>query len=317
MHLEGKCVSDSTYDVNPETEKQAVKILENVTSYIPLVGLSVIWGLAFIAIKILEPLLTPVNMTLLRWFVADAALLALAPFLGKMKQKFDRKDLPRFALVAFANVVSYHLTLNYSESIISAGLAVLMVAVGPVFILILSWFFLGDRHGKQVFMAISLAFTGALILSIGTGLEDGASSISGIIAATGTALSYSVFGVFSKPLVKKYGARPFTIWAGLLGTLMLLPLLSGSFFSQVEALPIYGWEAMLYLSVLSTVAGYMIFYTLVNRGTIAKLSIQLYLVPIVGVVGGVLLLGESLNPFIIFGGAIMLSAVGISTRNRS
>lgn len=283
----------------------------------PLVGLSIIWGLAFIAIKILEPLLSAVNLTLLRWFIADVALIALIPFLGKMKQKFDRKDLPRFALVAFANVVSYHLTLNYSESIISAGLAVLMVAIGPVFIMILSWFFLGDRHGKQVFFAIGLAFTGALVLSIGTGLENGASSISGIIAATGTALSYSVFAVFSKPLVKKYGASPFTIWAGLLGTIMLLPLLSGNFFSQVSTLPLYGWGAMLYLSFLSTVAGYMLFYTLVNRGAIAKLSIQLYLVPIVGVAGGVLILGETLTPFMIIGGAVMLLAVGISTRNRA
>ncbi len=106
-----------------------------------LVMLSIIWGMAFVAIKYLEPVLNPVNLTLLRWFVASAAFLALAPFLGKMKQKFQMRDLPRLALVSFANVVSYHLTLNFSESSISAGLAVLITSMGPVFILLLSWRF--------------------------------------------------------------------------------------------------------------------------------------------------------------------------------
>lgn len=287
--------------------------ISSVFLYLPLIGLSVIWGIAFIAIKILEPLLNPVNLTLLRWFMASAALLALAPFLGKMKQKFERRDLPALILVSFANVVSYHLTLNYSESIISAGLAVLMVAIGPVFILILSWIFLGDRHGRRLIIAISLAFAGAVILSAGTGVENGPGTISGIIAAAGTALSYSVFAVFSKPLVKKYGARPFTIWAGLLGTVMLLPLVSGSFLVQVGALPLSGWLSMAYLSLLSTVAGYMIFYTLIDRGTVSRLSIQLYLVPLVGVLSGILILGETVNIFMIIGGAIMLSAVAVST----
>ena len=286
-------------------------------TYAPLMVLSIIWGMAFVAIRALEPLLTPVNMTLLRWFLASAGFLALAPFFGRLNQKFERRDIPRLLLVAFANVVSYHLTLNYSESQISAGLAVLLVAIGPVFILILSWLFLGERHGRQMIIIVALAFMGALILSLGSEYMMGTSTLAGVLEAFGTALSYSVFAVFSKPLVQKYGARPFTIWAGLLGTVMLIPLISGSFITQVAALPLYGWLSMIYLSVLSTVVGYMLFYTLVNRGAVSKLSIQLYLIPVVGVAGGALLLGESITLFTIIGGAVMLAAVAMSTKLRT
>ncbi len=281
-----------------------------------LVILSIIWGMAFVAIRYLEPFLSPVNMTILRWFLASGAFLILAPFLGRPKQKFQREDIPRFLMVAFANVVAYHLTLNASENAISAGLAVLIVAVGPVFILILSWAFLGERHGATIFMAVALAFVGSLILAVGSDITNGHSTVTGILEAFGTAVSYSVFAVFSKPLVQKYGARPFTIWAGLVGTLMLLPLLSGSFMVQVQALPLYGWLAMLYLSILSTVAGYMLFYTLVNRGAVSRLSVQLYLIPVVGVAGGALLLGEQITVFTLAGGAFMLLAVAISTRRK-
>ncbi len=284
--------------------------------YGPLVALSVIWGMAFVAIKELEPLLSFVNMAILRWIIASAGFLVLAPFMGRMAQKFERKDIPRFLLVSFANVVSYHLTLNASESTISAGMAVLLVALGPVFILLLSWIFLGERHGRQIIAAVALAFSGSIVLAMGSDIMNGSSSLAGILEAVGTAASFSVFAVFSKPLVQKYGARPITIWAGLAGTVMLLPLLSRSFFMQVSALPLNGWLAMLYLSILSTVAGYMLFYTLVNRGTVSRLSIQLYLVPLVGVTGGVILLGEAISWFTVAGGALLLAAVAASTRKK-
>lgn len=285
----------------------------SAVAFILLVALSMIWGMSFVAIKALEPLLTPVNLTLLRWFIAGSALLALTPFMGRLKQRFERKDLPRFLLVSFANVVGYHLTLNYSEGGIPEGMAVLLVALGPVFILVLSWFFLGERHGKRIIAAIVLAFTGSLILAIGSDLANGSGTIPGILEAVGTAFSYSVFAVFSKSLVQKYGAGSFTIWAGLVGTLMLLPLLRGSFFTQIAALPPYGWLYMLYLSIMSTVVGYMLFYTLVNRGAVSRLSIQLYLIPVVGVAGGALLLAEHIGTFTIAGGAVMLTAVALST----
>lgn len=72
---------------------------------------------------------------------------------------------------------------------------------------------------------------------------------------------------------------------------------------------------MLYLSLASTVLGYMIFYTLVNRGSVSRLAVKLYLVPLVGVIGGVLILGESISFYTIGGGIAILVAVAISTGN--
>ncbi len=306
--------------VNPAGGMSAAKLGSPMARAWPvaiLAILSIIWGMAFVAIKYSVTFLSPVNLTLLRWFLASGAFLALAPFLGRLKGRFQLEDLPRLALVSFANVVSYHLTLNFSESSISAGLAVLITSMGPVFILLLSWLFLAERHGKNVLIAVSVAFAGIIILSVGSDMSAGGSSFYGILEAMGTALSYSVFAVFSKPLVMKYGAVPVTIWTGLSGTLMLIPLVSGSFFSQVSSLPIEGWISMLYLSMASTVLGYMIFYTLVNRGAVSRLAVQLYLIPLVGVIGGVVLLGESISVYTVAGGAAILLAVAIATGNLS
>ena len=71
-------------------------------SYALLVILSVIWGFAFVAIRYLDFELSFVDLTLLRWVVASASYLALLPFVGRMKTRFESRDLPRLLVVAFS-----------------------------------------------------------------------------------------------------------------------------------------------------------------------------------------------------------------------
>lgn len=295
--------------------KEPGRALHLFVAYALFIVLSIIWGIAFVAIKILEPFLTPVNLTLLRWLIASAGLLCLAPFVGKLNTRFERRDMPRFLLVTLANVVIYHLAINYSEKTIAPGIAGLLVATGPVFVVILSWLFIGERHTRYIFVAIGLALSGALILSFGEEFSGGVPPLAGVLGAIATAVSYAVFAVFSKPLVQKYGSRPIAVWTGLTGTVMLLPLITRGFFAQVSGLPMIGWISMLYLALLSTVGGYMIFYTLIRRSAVTKVALQLYLIPVISVIGGALILGEQVTVFTVVGGAALLSAVAFSTRS--
>ncbi len=258
--------------------------------------------------------LSPVDLTLLRWIIVSVAFLVLAPFIGKLKVPFQRKDLPRFLVVALSNVVIYHLSLNYAESIVSASLAGLLISLGPVFVVVLSRLSLGEKIGGRLIVALLFALAGAVVLSAGDTLSF--VTLTGPIAVVVTALAYAVYAVLSKPLVGKYGAVPMAIWASLAGTTMLLPLLSGSFLADVSRLTTEGWISVLYLALLSTVLGNTIFYTLVGRKAVSTLSIQLYLIPLVSALGGVFLLGEAVTLYLIFGGAALLVAVALATGTR-
>ena len=259
---------------------------------------------------------SPVNLALLRWLVASAGFLAITPILGKPKTKFEvRKDLPRLLVVSLNNVVIYSVSLNFAEKTVSAGLAGLLISLGPIFIAILSVLLLKEKVGRKLAIALILAMMGAAILA---GTDSGSASLLGPMGVVVAALAYAVFSVSSKPLVHKYGAAPVTIWAGLLGTLMLLPLLPFSnFAAQVVSLSLTGWASVLYLSLLSTVVGYTMFYTLVSRGTVSKLSVQLYLVPVVSVIGGIILLKEGLTIYTVAGGALLLCAMAVATSSKS
>jgi drug/metabolite transporter (DMT)-like permease len=289
------------------------RLSKSIAAYSGLAVLSVIWGMAFVAIKQADTELSPVNLALIRWLVASVPFLMLLPIIGRPKVKFERKDLPRLLVMAFANVVGYHVSLNYAETTLSAGLSALLIAFGPIFIAVLSYLLLSERVGRRVLFGLALAFLGTAVLSAGSISLNDLSSYGGIIEALVTAFCYALFTVLGKPLVHKYGSAPTTIMAGLVGTAMLLPLMSGSFFAQVSALSAYGWTSVLYLSLLSTVFGYLMFYAMVSRGAVTKLSIQLYLIPVVSVVGGALLLSEPVTLSVIAGGGLMLVAVAIST----
>jgi len=289
------------------------QLRKSFTGYSGLLVLSVIWGLAFVAIKQVVTELTPVNLALLRWFVASIPFLVLLPIIGRPKTKFERGDVPRLLVVALANVAGYHISLYYAETTLSAGLSALLTSFGPIFIAILSYFLLNEKAGRKVLAGLLLAMAGTAVLSTGSVSVGDLSSYAGIIENLITALCYALFTVLGKPLVHKYGSASTTIMAGLIGTAIMLPLLSQSFFAQVSALSSLGWVSVLYLSLLSTVFGYLMFYALVSRGAVTRLSIQLYLIPVVSVIGGALLLNETITVSVAVGGGMMLAAVAIAT----
>ena len=110
----------------------------SLEGYVLLVGLSVVWGMAFVARKVADSELSFENLTLLRWLMVSACFLALYPFVVKPSAPFEKRDIPRLLLVSLANVDIYHLSLNFSEKTVAAALAGLLGSLSPVFVVVLS-----------------------------------------------------------------------------------------------------------------------------------------------------------------------------------
>ena len=277
-----------------------------------VVILGVIWGLAFVAIRTADFQLSPVNLTLLRWLIASAGFLALAPFFGKPKNPIQRHHIPRILVVSLASVTGYHLSLNYAETIVSAGLAGLLISFGPIFVVVLSALFLKEKIGKRLTLALAAAMTGAVVLSFNAGLNF--QEITGPLSVVFSAFMYSVFAVGSKPLVKEYGALPTAIWIALIGTAFTLPLITMNFITQVQQLSTITWVSVIYLALLSTVLANVILYLLIGNRSVSRLSIQLYIVPLVSLIGGVVLLGETVTILTLSGAILMFTGVALATR---
>lgn len=293
--------------------KTSLSSLERKTVFIYclVIILSLIWGLAFVAIRRAEFELSPVNLTILRWLIASAGFLILAPACGKPEKSLRRQDIPRILLVSITSVLGYHLSLNYAETIVSSGLAGLLISFGPIFVVLLSRVFLKEKIGARLILALALAVTGAFILSFNA--EMTFLQVTGPIAVIFSAFLYSVYAVSSKPLTKYYGALPTATWIAVIGTVFTLPFLSWNFVVQVSSLSMGGWVSVLYLAVLSTVLANMILYTLINAQVVSVLSVQLYLIPLVSLVGGIILLGEGFTALTVMGACFLLAAIALAT----
>ena len=294
-----------------ETEHKSVRESRVFTNVLVVI-LGVIWGLAFVAIRTADFQLKPINLTILRWLIASVGFLALAPFFGKPKQPVQRSHIPRILVVSLASVTGYHLSLNYAETIVSAGLAGLLISLGPIFVVVLSAMFLKEKIGKRLGLALAAAMTGAIVLSLNAGLDF--REITGPLAVVFSAFMYSVFAVGSKPLVKEYGALPTAIWVALIGTAFTLPLISMNFVTQIQQLSSITWLSVLYLALLSTVLANVILYLLIGNRSVSRLSIQLYIVPLVSLIGGIVLLGESVTILTVLGGILIFTGVALATR---
>lgn len=280
-----------------------------------LIPLSIIWGGAFVAIRQADFELSSVNLTLLRWFIVSGSFLVLYPFIVRPKTKFQLRDFPRFLVVGVFNVAVYHLSLNYSEKTVDASFAGLLISLAPLFGVVLSAVFLHERVGRRVFLALGLGLIGTFIIFV-PDLNLGITTLLGPLAVVLSSFASGAYTVASKSLVLKYGPIPVSVWVSLTGTAMLLPLVSQSLVQQASSLSAYGWASVFYLAILSTVLSNTIYFTLVGAHPVSRLSVQLYLVPLVSVTGGILLLGESLSAFTVAGGLVLLLAVTVVTWRR-
>src|SRR2546430_4151991 len=196
-------------------EHKSLRASRNFTNSLVVI-LGVTWGLAFVAIRTADFQLSPINLTVLRCLIASAGFLALAPFFGTPKQPVQRHHIPRILVVSLASVTGYHLSLNYAETIVSAGLAGLLISLGPIFVVVLSGLFLKEKIGKRLTLALAAAMTGAVVLSLNAGLNF--QEITGPLAGGFSAFTDSVLSVMSKPVSKVDGALPTAIWVALIGT---------------------------------------------------------------------------------------------------
>lgn len=289
--------------------------MANPRSYTLLVTLSIIWGLAFVAIRRADFELSAVNLTLLRWALVCVGFLVVYPVIIKPKAKFERRDFPRLALVALANVVVYQLALNTAEKQVDASLAGLLISFGPMTTVLLSTIVLHEKIGPRLWLALAVAVTGSVLIA-SPDLAWGSSSFAGPLLVIIAAMSNGVFTVASKPLTMKYGPLPVAAWSAFLGTAMISPLTTPGLVAEAESLSAVGWASVVYLALLSTVLTSSIYFTLISRHQLSRLGIQMYLVPLVSAVGGIFILGETIAPVTVAGGALLLSAVALATTGR-
>jgi drug/metabolite transporter (DMT)-like permease len=271
----------------------------------------VIWASAFAAIRAGLVGYTPGHLALLRFLIGSALLVVYAAATRMPPPAW--RDVPAVLLGGLLGFFGYHTGLAFGEVTVEAGAASLIIASVPVFTALLAAAFLGERLGPLGWTGTAVSFCGVALISLGEGGNLGIDP--GTLPILLAAVSESLFFVFQKPYLARYGSLRFTtyaIWAGTLAMLVFAPGLVGA---VVEAPP-GATLSVVFLGVFPTVVAYLALGYAFARMPASNATSFLYLVPALAFLVAWVWLGEEPTALSVVGGAVALTGVVLVNAKR-
>ncbi|KXY30276.1 hypothetical protein AT269_09365 [Bacillus cereus] len=266
-----------------------------------------IWGTAFPGIRMGLEAYTPEHLTLLRLLIASL-ILFLFSLIYKLRLP-DLKDIPVIFIFGALGFTIYHIALNYGEKSVNAGPASLIVSVTPILTAILASVFLNEKMKLNGWIGGVISFVGIAFLSLSQG--DSIQLNSGGLLILMAAISESLFFVFQRPYLKKYGFLPFTIYTIWSGTVFMLIFLPG-IYEEIVAAPIEVTLSVIYLGVFPTVLPYIALAYITSHASASEATSSLYLTPVTACIIAWIWLGEVPTFVSIIGGGITILGVVIA-----
>ena len=278
------------------------------TDYIVLFALGALWGSSFGAIKIALYGVTPLTVMSVRILLAGAALLLL---ILVRKTPFPRgiQNWIKIGWMALFGTLIPFFLVPWGQLQIDSSLAAILMAVNPLFALTLGHFFSDhESFTLRQLLAMLVGFSGILLV-FG---ENAISSINGNIwaqlAVIGAGFCYTISGVI---VSRVRGASADSVSASIFicSSVIVFPLWMileqpWSLHFETESL-----LALTHLGLVSTGMAFLMRYYIILRAGAVFLSYVAFIIPMFGILFGILFLGETISVNTM--GAVVLILSGV------
>jgi len=275
------------------------------------------WGSTYLGIDIAVEHIPPALMCGIRFSIAGIFMLAFCRLRGR--EIFYRPaQLGQMAVVGVLLLMGGNLTLAYAEKHVASGLAALIVAVTPLWFLVLDSLLLGDHHiaarGK---FGLTLGMMGLVVLlwpDLAVTSTLGRVQFRASISLLGGSFSWALGSVLAKKwkssTIDPFSATAWQMVAAGVANLLLALVLDDTSRSIWTA---RGISAVLYLVVCGSWIGYTAYIWLLGHVPTSKVSTYAYVNPVVAVFLGWLVLHERVDRYILTGSAIVVASVALVT----
>lgn len=281
---------------------------DRTVSLLCLLGAVVFWGTSFGATKTALASFSPMTVIWLRMAVATAVFLPAWSFLPR--PDYRRGDLRWLALFALLQPCIYYLAEGYAIKLTTSSAAGVISAIVPLLVAAGAWAFLGERLSWRSGVAIAVSLAGMVMLSLGgTPGPSAPSPLLGNVLEVIAMASAAGSMLALKHLSSRYHAWFLTGLQAAVGSVFFLP---GAIASGPAA-----WLhasrssliAIAYLGVAVSLGAFGLYNTAVARMPANRAALSINAVPVVALLSGWLLLGESLSPLLLGACAVIVAAV--------
>jgi drug/metabolite transporter (DMT)-like permease len=275
-----------------------------------------VWGSTFLAIRVGVREVPPFLLAAMRFLLAGIILYAWMR--AKRTASPSRREWVSASLLAVLIFVFDYGLLFWAEQRVPSGIAAVMLAIIPVFMVVSEIVFLGTQR-----LTVRLAF--ALLIGIGgvavlvsRSLNFGEVPINtaGAIALLVAAINWSIASALTKKLPLP-SSKPMSSAAQMLSGGVLLTLASGILGEfhgfHLQAVSRGAWIALVYLVIAGSIIAFTAYVWLIHHESPTRVGTYAYVNPVVAVVLGYLFGGESVGPRTLLGTLLVLVSVVVIT----
>ncbi|WP_313952643.1 DMT family transporter [Accumulibacter sp.] len=281
----------------------------DTASIIRLFCLAAIWGASFLFMRVSVPAFGPVALIMFRVGIAAVFLWLASRWLKRPLEL--RRTWKHFLTVGLLNSALPFLLFAYAALSLPASLLAILNATSPLFGAVIGALWLRTPLTGAVALGLGCGLAGVSVL-VGKNIAlANAGEWMAIAAGLLAPLSYSIASIYAK--ARPGVATPFdnahgSMW---MASLVVLPLF---FLAPVRHLPDAGdWAAVSLLGVVCTGAAYLLYFRLIDDvGPTRALSVT-FLIPVFGVLWGAVFLDEAVGWHTLFGGALILTGIALTT----
>jgi drug/metabolite transporter (DMT)-like permease len=277
------------------------------------VAIYVIWGSTYLAIRYAVETIPPLVAAGIRHSIAGGIMLAWAWARGFRPTR--QQWVAGFALGALFFLIG-HGTLHWAEQYVGSGLAALLIATEPMFILVLGWMMGRQKISVLSALGLGLGVVGVAMLT-GVELTVKGSSLWGLLAVLLGSLSWSLGVVVSPRLKLPSDALGRTALPTICGAAMLLIAagVTGEFhqthWASITMRSVFGLG---YLITFGSVVAFTAYTWLLQRVPPALVATHTYANPVVAVILGWFLAHEPLSLRVVLASVAILGAIVLIRR---
>ena len=241
--------------------------------------------------------------------VAGLCLLALARIAGQRVMP-RRGDWPELAIGSLFNVTLWQILIAYGLRLVTSGEAAILAFTMPLWAVLLGRLFLKEVLGAKGVAARLLGSAGIAVL-LSRDFAALAQAPAGVAMVLLGAFAWAIGTVMQKHQRMALSTIALAGWQLTLGSLPMIAMIALLEGTRIPDVGGHAWLALAYTTFIALVLCWYLWLRIVDLMPAGLASISTLLVPAIGVLGGAVMLGESIGPREILALVLIAVALGL------